>query len=188
MWEKEKHGGRVDLRASLYYLVCVHTVCMGLACVCVWVCVFPGSREAKQRLTSSRRPWVCMCLPLCKASLLLTNPMRLENAAARARGRATRRPGKTYKAGALVGRDGTRLDDDRDRNTSISLGHFGTFLGWFYDILCGRKVLVFCIIDDQTLALLISSHGSDLLRRRCCSGPAGDITAEIAKRTISEVT
>lgn len=111
-----------------------------------------------------------MCLPLCKASLLPANPMRLENAAARVQGRATRRAGKTYKAGALVGRDGTRLDDDRDRNTSISLGHFGTFLGWFYDILCGRKVLFFCIIDDQTLALLISSHGSDLLRRRCCSG------------------
>lgn len=43
MWEKEKHGGRVDLRASLYYLVCVHTVCMGLACVCV------GLRVSRQQ-------------------------------------------------------------------------------------------------------------------------------------------
>lgn len=135
MWEKEKHRGRVDLRASFFNLVCVHIVCMGLACVCVCVCVFPGSREAKQRLTSSRRPWVCMCLPLCKASLLLTNPMRLESAAARVRGRATHHPGKACRAGGLAGHYGTQLDDDGNRNTSSSLGHFCTLSWWSSNVL-----------------------------------------------------
>lgn len=120
MWKKEKQGERADARASLYYLVCVHTLCMVCVCVCVRICVFPGSREAKQRLTSSRRPWVCVCLPLCKMSHLLMNPMRLKNAAARVRGRVTRHPGKTRKAGGLAGRYGTRRDDDRNRNTSSS--------------------------------------------------------------------
>lgn len=66
IWEKEKQRGF----KSTFILSSVLFICMGLECtsVCVRVCMFPGSREAKQRLTSSRRPWVCMCLPLCKVS------------------------------------------------------------------------------------------------------------------------
>lgn len=76
--EREKHEGRRGQRPSLHNTLCVYAlsssdfytwVCVW-ACVCVCVRVFPSSREANQRLTSSSWPWVCMCIPLCEISPL----------------------------------------------------------------------------------------------------------------------
>lgn len=102
--------------------------------------------------------------------------MRLEDVAARVRGRATRQPGKPRKAGGLVGRYGTRLDD-RNRNTRSGLGRCSC--------ICRFKQNLPVVV----LLMVTLAHRCyepvDQIRR---SGPSGDITKEIAKCIICDVT
>lgn len=54
----------VSTRSAHKWSLCIRTMCVW--CLCLRV--FPGSRGAKPRLTSTGWPWFCMCLPLCEVS------------------------------------------------------------------------------------------------------------------------
>lgn len=174
IWEKGKQRGF----RSIFILSSVLFICMGLECTSVCVCVSACFQAAEKPSRGWRQAddLGSACVYRCVKCLLVTNPMRLEDVAARVRGHATRQQGKPRKAGGLVGRCSARLDD-RNRNTRSSLGR------------------CFCICRFKhnlpvVLLLMVT------LARRCYepvdqihrSGPSGDITEEIAKCIICDVT